>query len=187
MTANDTRNLRKAVISKVAGQGFRDTLLGWLADANIPFTGIEHPLFRQLLCLLNRELVQELLPASGDTVKAWMKIEFQTEMELIKRELTQSSYKKHLTFDLWTSPNQYALLGIIAHFVDDRQQLQFRLLGLRRILGSHGGENIGQILNDVIEEFGFFDTVGYLTADNADFMRWCCDGALPITSQQHHR
>src|ERR1700694_671293 len=67
-------SLRKAVISKVAGQGFRDTLLGWLADANIPFTGIEHPLFRQLLCLLNRELVQELLPASGDTVKAWMRI-----------------------------------------------------------------------------------------------------------------
>jgi hypothetical protein len=55
---------RKAVISKVAGQSFRDTLLGWLADANIPFAGIEHPLFRQLLCLLNRELVQELLPAT---------------------------------------------------------------------------------------------------------------------------
>ena len=161
-------SLRKALVTKTTGQLFRDTLLGWLAGANIPFSGIEHPLFRQLLCLLNKDLLQELLPHSGDTVKAWMKAEFETEKELLKNELARSPYKKHLTFDLWTSPNQYALLGITVHFVDHSQQLQFRLLALKRIFGSHRGENLGLVLRGVIEDFALSETVGYLTADNAD-------------------
>jgi hypothetical protein len=77
-------------------------------------------------------------------------------------------YKKHLTFDLWTSPNQYALLGITVHFVDHSQQLQFRLLALKRILGSHGGENLGPVLRGIIEDFALSEAVGYLTADNAN-------------------
>ncbi|KAH7114066.1 hypothetical protein EDB81DRAFT_669859, partial [Dactylonectria macrodidyma] len=62
-------SLRKAVVSKSTGQTFRDTLLGWISKANIPFSGIEHPLFRQLLCLLNKDLVQELLPPTGSSIK----------------------------------------------------------------------------------------------------------------------
>jgi hypothetical protein len=161
-------SLRKALVTKTTGQLFRHTLLGWLAGANIPLSGIEHPLFRQLLCLLNKDLLQELLPYSGDTVRAWMKAEFEAEKELLKNELARSPYKKHLTFDLWTSPNQYALLGITVHFVDHSQQLQFRLLVLKRILGSHGGENLGPVLRDIIEDFALSEAVGYLTADNAD-------------------
>lgn len=161
-------SLRKALVTKTTGQLFRNTLLGWLAGANIPLSGIEHPLFRQLLCLLNKDLLQELLPHSGDTIRAWMKAEFEAEKELLKNELARSPYKKHLTFDLWTSPNQYALLGITVHFVDHSQQLQFRLLALKRIFGSHGGENLGPVLQGVIEDFALSDTIGYLTADNAD-------------------
>ncbi|KAK4122099.1 hypothetical protein N657DRAFT_672734 [Parathielavia appendiculata] len=41
----------------------------------------------------NKDLLQELLPYNGDTVRAWMKAEFETEKE-------------------------YALLGITVHFVD---------------------------------------------------------------------
>jgi hypothetical protein len=161
-------SLRKGLVTKTTGQLFRNTLLGWLAGANIPLSGIEHPLFRQLLCLLNKDLLQELLPHSGDTVRAWMKAEFDAEKELLKNELASSPYKKHLTFDLWTSPNQYALLGITVHFVDHSQQLQFRLLALKRIFGSHGGENLGPVLQGVIEDFALSETIGYLTADNAD-------------------
>jgi hypothetical protein len=54
-------SLRKALVTKTTGQLFRHTLLGWLAGANTPLSGIEHPLFRQLLCLLNKNLLQELL------------------------------------------------------------------------------------------------------------------------------
>lgn len=161
-------SLRKTLVTKTTGQRFRSTLLGWLAGANIPFSGIEHPLFRQLLCLMNKDLLQEVLPRSSDTVRAWMKVEFEAQKEALKDELAGSLYKKHLTFDLWTSPNQYALLGITVHFVDQSQQLQFRLLALKRIFGSHGGESLGPVLQGVIEDFALSETIGYLTADNAD-------------------
>ncbi|KAF4334801.1 hat family dimerization [Fusarium beomiforme] len=65
-----------------------------------------------------KDLLQELLPLSGDTVRTWMKAEFEAEKELLKNELVSSPFKKHLSFDLWTSPTQYALLGINVHFID---------------------------------------------------------------------
>ncbi|KAF5698483.1 hat family dimerization, partial [Fusarium mundagurra] len=167
-------SLRKAVMSKSTGQTFRDTLLGWISKANIPFSGIEHPLFRQLLCLLNKNLVQELLPLCGDTVKSWLNAEVESQKGLLKTELAAPPYKKHLSFDLWTSSNQYALLGITVHFVSASQQLQSRFLALKRVLGSHGGENLGPVLQSVIEDFAISETLGYLTADNAD----SCDGAV---------
>jgi hypothetical protein len=167
-------SLQKTVVSKTTGQTFRDTLLGWISKANIPFSGIEHPLFRQLLCLLNKDLVQELLPLCGDTVKSWLNAEVESQKGLLKKELAASPYKKHLSFDLWTSPNQYALLGITIHFVSASQQLQSRFLALKRVLGSHGGENLGLVLQSVIDDFAISDTLGYLIADNAD----SCDGAV---------
>lgn len=155
-------SLRKAVVSKSTGQTFRDTLLGWISKANIPFSGIEHPLFRQLLCLLNKDLVQELLPLCGDTVKSWLNAEVESQKGLLKTELAASPYKKHLSFDLWTSPNQYALLGITVHFVSASKQLQSRFLALKCVLGSHGGENLGPVLQSVIEDFAISETLGYL-------------------------
>lgn len=93
------------LVSKLTGQLFRETLLSWIISANIPFAGIEHPLFRQLLYLLNKNLLQELLPQSGNTIKAWIKAEFEAEKELLKNKLMSSLYKKHLAFDLWTLLN----------------------------------------------------------------------------------
>jgi len=72
-------HLRKTLVTKTTGQLFRETLLGWVTDSNLHFTCIEHPLFRQLLSILNKDLVRELLPDSGNTVKAWMRAEFNTE------------------------------------------------------------------------------------------------------------
>jgi len=167
-------SLAKTLITKTTSQHFKDTLLGWLVDSNIPFDCVEHPLFRQLLSLLNKDLVQELLPRHGTTIKAWLKAEYESERETIKTELRLSPYQKHLTFDLWTSPNYYALLGITVHFTDNHQQLQYRLLGLRRISGTHSGENMAPILHRIIEDFAIQDTLGYLTADNAD----SCDLAV---------
>ena len=155
-------------IPKPLAESFRALMLTWIADADVPFTAIEHPAFRQLLSLLNEHLITELLPQSGDTIKAWMKTEFEEQKAQLKNQLALSPYKKHLTFDLWTSPNSYALLGIVAHFADAFGEVQTELLGLKRVIGSHSGENIAPILLGVIEEYGLSDTIGYFTCDNAD-------------------
>lgn len=161
-------------MSKSTGQTFRDTLLGWISKANILFSRIENPLFRQLLCLLNKNLVRQLLPLCGNTIKLWLNAEVESQKGLLRIELAVSPFKKHLSFDLWTSPNQYALLGITVHFVSASQQLQSRFLALNRVLGSPGSKNLGPVLQSIIEDFATSETLGYLTADNAD----SCDAAV---------
>jgi hypothetical protein len=84
--------------------------MGWIIDANIPFYGIEHPLFRELLLVLNRDFINELLPESADTVKNWITMEYETRKTLLKREFQVARSKIHITFDLWTSPNNTSQL-----------------------------------------------------------------------------
>ncbi|KAK2675153.1 hypothetical protein RAB80_010137 [Fusarium oxysporum f. sp. vasinfectum] len=93
-------SLKKVLTSKSTGQLFRETLLGWVTDANIPFTGIEHALFRQHLQLLNKSLLQELLPQSGDTVRTLVRAEFEAEKELLKNELANMHDEDDSVLDL---------------------------------------------------------------------------------------
>jgi hypothetical protein len=48
----------------------------------------------------------------------------------------------HLSFDLWTSPNKYAFLGIVCYFVDSWWKARIVLLGLKRLVASHAGVDI---------------------------------------------
>ncbi|KAM5528699.1 transposase-like protein [Fusarium oxysporum f. sp. phaseoli] len=124
-------------------------------DADVPFSAVEHPDFRKLLGLSNEELVDELLPRSGVAIRSC--------------QLTTSMYKKHLTFDLWTSPQKYALLGVAVHFTDALKRPQTSLLALRRLCGQHSGENIGPTLREVLSEYEISaEELGYFTCDNAD-------------------
>lgn len=95
-------------------------------------------------------------------------------MESLKGELASSISTVHLSFDLWTSPNGMAILGIVCYFIDKAGQPQNRLLGLDRISGDHGGENQARYLIRLIKDFGIKGRLGYLTADNAD----SCDTAV---------
>ncbi|KAK2680425.1 hypothetical protein RAB80_002218, partial [Fusarium oxysporum f. sp. vasinfectum] len=127
----------RLAIPKSKAELFKDLLLHWIVDADIAFSAVEHPDFRKLLGLLNEELVDELLPRSGVTIRSWLEAEYRSQKELLRSKLAASLYKKHLTFDLWTSPQEYALLGVTVHFTDALKRPQTSLLALRRLRGAH--------------------------------------------------
>lgn len=159
----------RLAIPKSKAELFKDLLLHWIVDADIAFSAVEHPDFRKLLGLLNEELVDELLPRSGDTIRSWLEAEYRSQKELLRSKLAASLYKKHLTFDLWTSPQEYALLGVTVHFTDALKRPQTSLLALRRLRGAHSGEDIGPALREVLSEYEISaDELGYFTCDNAD-------------------
>lgn len=64
-------------------------------------------------------LISEILPSSGNTIRGWIIDAFQARKEKIKQALKKRSSLIHFSFDLWTSPNHMALLGVIAHFIDE--------------------------------------------------------------------
>ncbi|EGU77534.1 hypothetical protein FOXB_11949, partial [Fusarium oxysporum f. sp. conglutinans Fo5176] len=159
----------RLAIPKPKAELFKELLLRWIVDADVPFSAVEHPDFRKLLGLSNEELVDELLPRSGVTIRSWLEAEYRSQKELLRSQLTTSMYKKHLTFDLWTSPQKYALLGVAVHFTDALKRPQTSLLALRRLCGQHSGENIGPTLREVLSEYEISaEELGYFTCDNAD-------------------
>ena len=72
----------------------------------------------------------------------------------------------HLSFDLWTSPNYYAIIAIVAHYIDKNGLRQTKLLAMRRLEGEYGGANQAQIVLDVIGEYKIGGRIGYFMLDN---------------------
>lgn len=137
--------VERLAIPKSKAELFKELLLRWIVDADIPFSAVEHPDFRKLLGLLNEELVDELLPRSGVTIRSWLEAEYRSQKELLRSKLAASLYKKHLTFDLWTSPQKYALLGVTVHFTDALKRPQASLLALRRLRGASAARTLVKI------------------------------------------
>jgi hypothetical protein len=156
----------KDPIFKTQADLFRHTFVNWMADSDIPFAVVESRHFRQILHMLNTTLATALLPKGGDTMRSWLDEIYQEEFERIKSLLAAAPYKKHLSFDLRTSPGNVALLAVVVHYFSVLGTHQTHLLGLPRIRGSHTGEDIAVGVREVIEQFGLTDQLGYFQSDN---------------------
>ena len=96
---------------------FRRELLQWIVTRQHSFIEVEDPHFQGMLMALNQS-VQAYLVDSGDTIKNWPEEEFVKAAACVKELLSTSLSRIHISMDLWSSPNGYALCGIVAHFVD---------------------------------------------------------------------
>ena len=159
---------RGAHIAKTKHELFRNLLIEWIVDQNVPLAAVDHESFRNLLTVLAVD-VDSFLPKSSTTVQKWLIAEFDKKKLGIKQQLHEDSISKiHLTFDMWTSDNQLALLGIVAHYLDGKKwKNQSRLLALIELEGSHSGENMAAYVSKVVEEYEITDKIGFFTLDNA--------------------
>ncbi|CUS13179.1 unnamed protein product, partial [Tuber aestivum] len=108
------------------------------------------------------------MPTSASTISTWLLDSFHQNKTHIRSLLYSNAISSiHLSFDLWTSSNYLALLAVIAFWVDESGCIQHALLGLPRLLGSHTGENQGQLLWQLILDYGLQDYLGYFCLDNA--------------------
>ena len=88
-----------------------------------------------------------------------------SQLELIQK-LSRSRSSIHFTFDMWTSPNYRAFLGVVVHWMDENLRLHSTVLGLRRFRGRHTGENQAKHFWDIIKTYQITEKIGYLTLDN---------------------
>ncbi|RKK77644.1 hypothetical protein BFJ71_g16696, partial [Fusarium oxysporum] len=86
--------------------------------------------------------------------------------DTIKAELRNALTAVHISFDLWTSPNRFAIMAVFAHFIDQLGHQQSRLLALRRQFGAHSGENLAGSLIDIVHEWEIEGRVGCAISDN---------------------
>lgn len=147
---------------------FRWKLLRCLTVLHLPFSIVEHPEFRDLfLYAAPRLRGNDYLPKSGTTVKTWMLELFLIQQAFLITFMAQTASQIHLSFDLWTSPNHYCMLGVVAHFIDKFWINRTVLLALIPVTGSHAGINIGAVLIDVIKAYSLTRLLGFCVTDNA--------------------
>jgi hypothetical protein len=112
-------------------------------------------------------VTDDVLPTSHSTIQVWTIRQYKQYKERIRDTLQLARTKIHFTVDLWTSPNSLAIIGIIAHYINDSGQLEHSVLALRELIGEHSGENQASVVMDVIDEYGIASKIGYFVMDNA--------------------
>ena len=63
-----------------------------------------------------------------------------------------------LTSDMWSDSNQQSYMAVTAHWMakgsSSRLELCSALIAFREVEGSHSGENLGQVLFDIVQDIG---------------------------------
>ena len=156
---------------------FKRLLIRWIVYCHIAFFQFENVYFRQLLFFLYPGL-EKLLPKAANTIRGWVIAAYEKQKEQLKKDLKEARSAISISFDLWTSPNAHAVLGVVAHFIDRRGRRRNIVLGLREILGEHSGENQAGVLITLFKEYEICGNIGYFMADNAESNDTCIDAVL---------
>lgn len=107
------------------------------------------------------------MPKASSTISSWIQDSFRKNKLTIQLGLSNAVSSIHLSFDLWTSPNNLSLMAIVVYWLNSEGLLCHALLGLRRSLGAHSGDNQGCVVWAIITEFRIQGSLGYFTLDNA--------------------
>jgi hypothetical protein len=172
---------------------FKELLVRWIVYCHIAFFQLENQYFRELLFFLNPALLSHL-PRAAKTIRSWVMGAFRSKKQQLKEDLQQARSRISISFDLWTSPNSYAILGVVAMWIDADGRRQSTVLGLRRLYGEHTGENIGSAILELLGEYDVGgEQIGYFMLDNASsndaavehILRELCPWMTP--RQRRHR
>jgi hypothetical protein len=164
----------------------RELLVGYIVDCDLPFTALESVYIKELLKQLDPGFAQEL-PQSRSTIGRDIKEVFESKMMAVKADLTKALSQIHISFDLWTSPNNLAMISVFGHFINQKKKPQSRLLAFRRQLGKHSGNYIALTIQDVLNAWGIGKQVGVCVADNAGNNDTCLKGPISIPRSHHNR
>ncbi|TQW01624.1 hypothetical protein IF2G_10859 [Cordyceps javanica] len=156
----------------------RELSVGLIVDADLPFSVFTNPYFEQLVWQLDPQIASQV-PWSRQSMSRHLNDVYHDKKCVVEQELSHALTEIHLGFDLWTSPNRYAIMAVTAHFLDRQGCHQMRLLALRRQLGCHSGENLACTLLEVVREWGLEDRVGVVVSDNAATNDTCLQNFYP--------
>ncbi|KAJ6436869.1 MHYT domain signaling protein [Purpureocillium lavendulum] len=150
----------------------KELIVGWIVTANLPFTAPSNPYLQRILELHDASLAKEV-PWSRQSVRGTMRKLYEAKKGTISRQLEEAVTRISFSFDMWTSPNRYAFLGLHAHYLDASYQVQSRLLALRRVWGCHSGDNQATTVYGIFGEYGIRGRIGAGVCDNVSSNDTC--------------
>lgn len=138
----------------------------WIIKQDITFNQAVSGDLRELFRSLNPSSV-DCFPTHHNTPRSWIVKAFNDKRADITNILQKAQSNVNISFDLWSSPFGISLLGITAHFIDEKYTVHTALLGLRDMTGSHSGEHIAQAVESTVNSFNLGRKLGYFVLDNA--------------------
>lgn len=139
-------------------------LLRWIVRDDIAFTAIESPAFQQIFT----DLPDVPLPfSSSRTIARRIDSDFDLCQAQLVDELARTCSTIALSLDVWTSKNHKSILGVIGHWLTPNFEYRERVPEFSEISGSHSGENMAELLRNMLSELQLEDKLLTITADNA--------------------
>ncbi|KNG84621.1 hypothetical protein ANOM_006431 [Aspergillus nomiae NRRL 13137] len=96
-----------------------------------------------------------------------IKEEFHSSRASVKEELARSSRTLALSLDVWTSENQIPIMGIIGHWISPEFDKRDELPEFTEINGPHSGENLADVVLNMLDELAIAPKLLTITGDNA--------------------
>ncbi|KAL5592925.1 hypothetical protein FOBRF1_013233 [Fusarium oxysporum] len=152
--------LMNAFIASFEPARFQHLLIRWVACDNIPFYKLESPYFRDLMAYANSAIVDSGSLPTHSTIREWIVRTFSRHKGVVTELLGRSLSRINISFDAWSSRRFTSLLGLTVHFLDDEGKFRTFLLGLPRIEGRHGGENLADRVSEILHEYGIEERTG---------------------------
>src|SRR5436189_153017 len=94
------------------------------------------------------------------------------------KPVKKETQKKLISFVLRTSLNCSAIISIVAHYIDSKDDRQAKLIALRSLYGENTGENMAALLLKVFREYKIGGRIGFFVLDNASSNDVCVDLVL---------
>ena len=133
----------------------------------MPFSIVERPDFRDLMLYASPYLRQDdTLLKSGTSISHGLVTSFLACQLILVSMLQSCGTSILLSFDLWTSPNKYAFLGVVCHFIDLQWKARTVLLALQPLYGAHGGVDMAKLVTPVFQSYKLHNLLGYCVIDN---------------------
>ncbi|CAC9885918.1 unnamed protein product [Aureobasidium pullulans] len=142
-------------------------VVAWICHDNQAFQMMESSYLQDMLLSLNPAVGKRGCLPNHSSVVDWIEQAYTSHLGIVTEKLHAAQSKIHLSFDLWSSRNLRALLGINCHFADEFGNLKTFLLSLPEQSGPHSGINIANNVAAIINHFDLADKIGYFMTDNA--------------------
>jgi hypothetical protein len=145
---------------------FMGLLLLLILNRTLPLSIVDAPEFRQLLVYLQPRLRNSI--PSTRSLGRYIDVTYDSAQKHVELELQSAFSRVNLSFDLWTSPGRrLSLLGIVAHYLNDRYEPCAVLLALPRMIGAHTAANVAAQISTLLSHFSLRQRFGYAVTDNA--------------------
>jgi len=174
--SKESKDTASSFMSSFAFNVWRLIFIKWIVYCHIAFSQIENRYFKEMVRLLN-ETLANLIPGRK-TIRKWIVEEFEKRKKEVRHELRAARSNIHISFDLWTSPNCYAIMAIVAHYIDCNGKRQAKLIALQSLDGEHTGENMAALLLKVFREYKIGSRIGFFITDNTSSNDVCIDLVL---------